>query len=264
MALHNAYYSIIQFCPDRGRAEGANIGVVVLCPSLGFIDVKTSAGNDRVRRFFGARSFDPQRLNVMKRAIEARVREKSDWRNGLEDLERFIASRANDLQLTPPRAVKTADPAAELASLFDELVGGRSQASSNPRHMFPQLDRALREPGVREKVRFDESVTIPLLGRSLRVPYAFQNGTLNLIKPQRFSAEPDHATAVAGQLAIKGSLLARHAGTVPTQLIVVPAFPDELASRVDDILELFREYEVRVVQEKAIPDLVAEIIAQAH
>jgi hypothetical protein len=79
MAHYPAYYSIIQYCPDRGRAEAANVGILVLCPALGFVNARTAAGNDRVRRFFGSDSFDRERLKLVKRAIEQRVRERFDW-----------------------------------------------------------------------------------------------------------------------------------------------------------------------------------------
>jgi len=213
MPEHKAYYSIIQFCPDRSRAEGANIGVILLCPDLGFVDVKTARGNDRVRRFFGSEAFDKQRLTIIKRAIETRVREKYDWSRGLEDLERFIGTRANDIQLTHPRSLKTANPAEEIDVLFHELVGGRSraEAASAPiAPLFPKLDHALRAPGIRERIRFDEQVTVPVVRKRIDVPYVYENGVINLVKPYQFSGTPDRATRTAAELAIEGDLLARH------------------------------------------------------
>ena len=56
------YYSIIQYCPDLSRLEAANIGVLLFCPEVRFIRAKTSAGNDRIRRFFGTDILDKERL----------------------------------------------------------------------------------------------------------------------------------------------------------------------------------------------------------
>lgn len=126
---HRAHYSIIQYCPDRGRAEAANVGVLLLCPDLGFVRAQTSGDSRRIARFFGASSFDTKRLRVVVQAIEARVRDHYDWSEGLPALERFIATRANDIQLTPSRPMNTSNPAADLEALFHELVdGGTSRA----------------------------------------------------------------------------------------------------------------------------------------
>ena len=123
MNSHRAYYSIIQFCPDRGRAEAANLGVLLLCPELGFAQARMSPSNHRIKQFFGSESFDAKRLQLMKRAIEVQVREKYDWSQGLDDLNRFISSRANDIQLTPARPMTTSNPTLDIETLFNELVG---------------------------------------------------------------------------------------------------------------------------------------------
>ena len=86
MPDRKAYHSIIQFCPDRSGAEGANIGVILLCPDLDLVDGKTATGNDRARRFLCSEAFDKQRLMIIKRAIETRVRAKYDWLRALRIL----------------------------------------------------------------------------------------------------------------------------------------------------------------------------------
>lgn len=68
------YYSLIQYCPDLSKAESVNVGVLLFCPDVKFIDARTSSGNDRVRRFFGGGSFDSARLQAAKKAIEVRLR----------------------------------------------------------------------------------------------------------------------------------------------------------------------------------------------
>jgi hypothetical protein len=265
MDFYPAYYSIIQFCPDRGRSEAANVGVLLFCPALAFVGAKTATGNERVSRFFGKNSFDPARLKLIKRAFEQRIRERFEWPEGLADLEHLIASRANDLQLTAARSMKTANPEADLDGLFRELVEERR--SSRERALpvaFARLRTALRAPGLKERIAFNTKIEVPVLGRELAIPYAYQNGALNLVKPHAFRGAVESVTRQASELAVEGDLLRRHSDLMPRQLIVIPAYMDESREASESISELFAEYHVRVVAEEHVDDLVNEIAQTAH
>lgn len=121
------YYGLIQYCPDASRAEAANVGVILFCPEPHFIGARISEGNERIRRFFGKdRPFDWGRVDAAKRAIVARLMTSRAELRSVEDLNRFIATRANELQVTPLRSVKVQYPEADLDALFKELVGGRA------------------------------------------------------------------------------------------------------------------------------------------
>jgi hypothetical protein len=124
-----AYYSILQFVPDLERAEGANIGVVLFCPDKGFLKAQTATGNDRVCRFFGPeKDIDLDRLSAFKAAFEERVLAEAARIKTLEEFRHFVHTRANQLLLTKPRPIKVYDPEADLARLFDTLVGERQVA----------------------------------------------------------------------------------------------------------------------------------------
>ena len=61
-------------------------------------------------------------------------------------LERFIATRANDIQLTPARSMKTSNPEAISTRCFDELVDGARalpQDAAKPRR-FADFDEGLK------------------------------------------------------------------------------------------------------------------------
>src|SRR5438046_2093048 len=112
------YYSLIQYCPDLSRLEAANVGVLLFCPEPHFIDARTASSNQRVRRFFGSDDRDWDRINEAKAAIEDRLKAEGEHFRTLEDLERFIGTRANEIQLTPPRPIKVFNPAQDLEALF--------------------------------------------------------------------------------------------------------------------------------------------------
>ena len=141
MEAAKGYYSLIQYCPDPSRAEAATIGVVLFCPDRRFIEAKTAAGNDRIRRFFGAESLDRRRLNTQKRSLEDRIRLHADEFRTLGDLQVFIDTRANELVLTAPRSMKVLDPRRDLDNLFMELVGGRARKEKR-QPVIPELDCA--------------------------------------------------------------------------------------------------------------------------
>ena len=122
---NKGYYSLIQYCPDRSRLEGANVGVVLFCPEQRFLQARLSSGTDRLRRFFGTGSFDPSALAAAKRALAARLHTDGLAFQTIEDMEHFIATRANALTLTPARPLKVDDPAGLLDSLFTEVLSPR-------------------------------------------------------------------------------------------------------------------------------------------
>src|SRR5579872_5748385 len=113
----SAYYSVIQYCPDRSRAEAANVGVLLYVPGRGYLKARLSAGNDRVRRFF--EGTDVESINASKKSFQARIQRASDEITSVSDLEHFIASRANDFLLTAPRPMRVStDFDGELGVLF--------------------------------------------------------------------------------------------------------------------------------------------------
>jgi len=266
MAGNKGYYSLIQYCPDYSRLEVANIGVMLFCPELRFLKTRMSRGNDRVRRFFHDRQLDLSGLDGAKAAIA----ERFDWAENefttLDDLKAFIASRGNDILLTSPRPVKVGDPVADLNELFIELVGARSRSLRAGGYAeIPELDRLLRDRKLDNKVQFDLSISLPIVGRQLEIPYAYRNGVLNLIRPKRFAAHEGSALKSAYGLAVDGDLLARHpdAGS-RRKLIVVSAYETPRSGFETKIHDLLGDFGVREVPTTGLLDFVAEIEREAH
>ena len=125
-----AYYSVIQYCPDLSRMEGANIGVLLFCHAREFCGVRMAANTRRIEQFFGPKPDDkwPQ-IRSSIRAIAERIElESEDWLNSHWDVgryrvSRFINQRANQIQMTPLRPMRvTKECEAELGVLFADLV----------------------------------------------------------------------------------------------------------------------------------------------
>lgn len=263
MSFFNAYYSLIQYCPDRGRAEAANVGALLICPELKFARARTTKNHNKVRKFFGRESFDPARLMLIQQAIEARVRERYDWSEGLADLERFVRTRANDLQLTPPRSMKTEDPSGDLDVIFREAVGTSAPKSRQSQPMaFQLLAERFKQPGLRERIQFDRKIDVPVLGTTLTVPYAFQNGNLNLVKTHHFATSQEAARKQAAELAVEGDLIQQE--HTDHRLIVVPAFSESARDVEEPIHALFDRYEIRTIEEDEIEAFITEVNRDAH
>ena len=242
MKPKRGYYSLIQFCPDASRLEAVNVGVVLLCPDAGFLAARTAAGNRRAEKLVERGEFDRAALNSAKRAIEHRLEVDRDSLLSLEDLQRFVATRGNSLKLTDPRPVKVFNPQRDLDSLFAQLVGGRAR-TQRPQPVTPELDGVFHRLNEEGRARLDWQVNVPVLGRTLRVPYAYRNGEWNLVKPQRFSGSEASAIGTAMRLAVEGDLLQRHVSDDEgaKRLIVVTLFSgntdtQSVSNRVAELL----------------------------
>lgn len=259
------YYSLIQFCPDRGRLEAVNVGVVVLCPALNFLDARIAPSDDRVARFFGRASFDAWALESGKRGIAYRIRAERDHLIKPEALQHFIDTRANDFVMTPLRHMRVEDPEADLERLYRKLV------LAEPRHREPRTAHMpdLEALFIRLKtqrpalVATDYTAEIPTLDRRVNAPFAYKNGAWNLVKPERFAGTTKQATEKAMRLAVIGDQLQRHgtaADGARQNLIVVAAFPPSSnATAKDRVSEIMEDYSVRVVPAEAAVSFADEI-----
>jgi hypothetical protein len=267
MKPKRGYYCLIQFCPDPSRAEAVNLGTLLFCPEAQFIAARMSRGNRRAAKLVGREGIDRASLNAAKQAMERRLDIDRDAFQTIEDLQRFVDTRANVLQLTAPRPMKVFNPEEELNRLFDRLVGGQPSRPER-RVRLPELDELFHRLKQENRARLKWSVRVPVLDRDLRVPYAYRNGTWNLVCPRRFPSEEGDAIHLAQQLAVDGDLLYRHTEQEEgrKQLVVVPHFGQvpgvrDLQSR---IVRLFNEYEVKTVSESEVQQFVFEVEREAH
>ncbi|HVT47218.1 MAG TPA: DUF3037 domain-containing protein [Vicinamibacterales bacterium] len=260
------YYSLIQYCPDPSRLESANIGVVLLCPELRFLQAKVAGNNRRIAKFFGRNSFDPDAVALAKATIEARLEPGSAEVSTIEDLERLIATRANAVLLTPPRPMRVDDPVEDLKTLYADLVGGEDSKRQH-RVAWDELEEVFEQSDLAWKIRRRTQVVLPVLGRKFVAPYAFQNGHLNLIKPVDVPAAETRALQVTGTLALEGDLLQKHPTPENARLIAVLRFRSSSASEPEmkrTVLNLFAEYRIRTFEIEDLPRLAQEIRETAH
>lgn len=266
MQVQKGYYSLLQFCPDPSRLEAVNLGIVLYCPDSRYLSARTAKSNLRAAKLVGRENLDRGSLNSAKRAIERRLDvDKSAFEN-LDDFQRFVETRANALKLTAPRPLKVFDPEQTLDDLFRELVGGAPRRRSE-KPVAKELDDVFRQLEQKGLAQRDIEITVPVVGRRIRVPYAYRNGMYNLIKTHPFSHLEGQAMSTAMRLAIEGDLIQKHGiDSRPARLIVVPSFehaepPGALERRVQDVLS---EYQVTTIGSGQLGKFCAQVIAEAH
>ncbi len=261
MIPSKGYYSLIQYCPDLGRLEAANVGVLLFRPEPHFLKALTSRNNSRIIRFFGSAGHDWVRINAYKQGLTDRIaREGADIRT-VEHLERFIAQRANLLQITPPRPMRVLDPEKDLHELFKEFLGDSAHRTST-RTLRRFLAERLGTPALEKKIRRDITVRVPVLQKQVEIPFGFQNGRFNLINPVRFEAtNPEQSVITACKYAVEGRSLYDNPDPDlgPLQLVVVGKFrPRDLDSPAR-VHRVFQDNGVKLFRTSELPQLIEEI-----
>jgi len=263
------YFSIIQYCPDLSRLEAANIGVLLFCPDVRFVRAKTSAGNDRIRRFFGPGPLDKERIALIKQSIEKRLSVDARAFHTLEDLEHFRATRANDIQLTPPRSLLVDDPTIELDRLYEKLVGGRASTtkrdSASP--IKRTLEREFKRADVERFLRENVVIEVPAFQRRIEIPYAYQNGRFNLMQLVKFEQSTEEGVVNnACRLAVEGRSLFTHPDSQfgQLQMNVVASFSSVARAYSGTVQEILHENDVKFYSDHDITSLVNDIRTTAH
>jgi hypothetical protein len=261
MNASKGYYSLIQYCPDLGRLEAANVGVLLFCPERFFLKALTSGSNARIRRFFRSEGHDWAQIDAIKKGLEDRLQVEHTDIQTLDDLENFIALRANLLQITPPRPMKVVDPEKDLQKLFEELVGGLPRAAPR-KHLRTYLAEKFTKAGLNEKIRRDIRVKVPVLEKEMEIPFGYQNGRFNLITPVRFeAANPESTVATACKYAIEGHELYEHPhpDLGDLQLVVFGKFRAADSESRQRVRRVFDEYAVKLFRTEELPQLIDEI-----
>ena len=247
--------------PDLGRLEAANIGILLLCPNVGFLKARTSRENARIRHFFGDEGHDWTRINAFKLGIEERLEVEHDDIRTLEALESFISRRANLIQISPPRPMKVHDPEKDLDQLFKDLVGGQARTRRGP-NMKRFLCQKFTNAGLNDRIQTDIHVKVPISERAIVVPFGFLNGRFNLIQPVGFeAANPQHAKDTACRYAVEGESLYQNPDPQlgELQLVLVGRFGPRQAESRSGVERILEGHHVRLYAATEVDRLVEEI-----
>ncbi len=268
--MARGFYSVVQYCPDRFRAEAVNVGLVLLCLDPHTVRVKMTSNHDRVRKLFAVGRPELKNLTLATQGLKSRIENSAGEFRTAEDLAAFAASRANDLRLTEPRLAKMENIDNDIERLFFDLVTEQPTkvlAQQAPAEVLPPTlgevfyrlvqERRIWKPG---------TIKVPIYKREMEIPYAYKNGVVNLVKPHVFPATK-RAETQAAMLAVNGDLIKRHSidGEKHQLIVVSTQETPKQAQEVDEHVEpLFKEYGVRLIRPDDAAAFASEVEKSAH
>ena len=273
--MARGFYSVVQYCPDRFRAEAVNVGLVLLCVDPHTVHVKMTDNLDRVRKLFAINKAELTNLKFSAHGLSSRIEKSTDELRTSEDLASFAASRANDLRLTEPRLAKLDDFEGDFERLFEQLVEVHSTSEmagvlydriTRSNQLPPRLDEVFHRLQQTQKIWQPGTITIPVFRQTMQIPYAYRNGVANLVKPHHFPATKSAETQAA-TLAINGDLIQKHPiDGQQRKLIVVSARESAKQAREIDehVAPLFQEYGVRLIRPADADAFACEVEQVAH
>ena len=183
--MTQGYYSLIQYCPDWTRLEICNLGVVLLCPEIQYLDAMVVQGYSRVKSIFG-KEHVPY-VKMFKDRFAQRIRNERENILNLDGLKMFISQRANYFRMTEPRSMAVeSNPDEELQHLFREIFAGKVKPQTIPHPAIKtRLRKMIKEYGVsEERVLFNvPKIQVPGFPKTtgLRPCLGFMNGRFNIV-----------------------------------------------------------------------------------
>ena len=123
--MHLFEYAVLRVVPRVEREEFLNVGVILYCRSLGFLETRFEVPEVRLCAF--APALDQEEITARLRAFEriCQGRATGGTIGQLPIAERFrwlTATRSTVVQCSPVHPGRCADAAATLARLFTQLV----------------------------------------------------------------------------------------------------------------------------------------------
>lgn len=267
MKAHKGYYSLIQYCPDRGRAEVANVGVLLFCPSLKFIDTKMSETSKRVKKIFGKDIIDSSWLKEITQSIVNRIHNDAKSFIQLDDLNKFISTRANEIIFTEPRTMRVEHPENDLNNLFMEYVDHElSQEKNNTPQTIKHLDnmfhKLLEE---RKTIKIGYKFDIPEYPYKFHADYAYNNGRTNLIQLLDFDSNPNTTFNKAKRLGADSILTNNHLSN--THSVVVASSRNSTKSKDLEysLCKLLTvDFKAEFIQSNHVMEYVERVKKEAH
>jgi hypothetical protein len=127
--MATAFYSVVQYCPDRRRSEAVNVGLVLFRPEPHALLVRMTGSQARVCKFFALAKQQIVNLKVAMQGLQHRIEQHGDIQT-VDNLTVLAASRANDLQLTKPRLISVDDIDVDFKRMFSSLIDSLERPTS--------------------------------------------------------------------------------------------------------------------------------------
>ena len=124
-AKHVFEYAVLRVVPRVEREEFLNVGVIVYCRALNFLQARYELPAARLQAFAPGLDLEElaERLRAFERICQGRATGGAIGQLPIHERFRWLtATRSTVVQCSPLHPGRTADAAATLERLFDELV----------------------------------------------------------------------------------------------------------------------------------------------
>ena len=152
--------------------------------------------------------------------------------------------------------------------MFQELVEPiQSMDSSASRVPLKQmLEDRFSAPEIAIRIRRKVKVHIPYLGRDEEIPYAYQNGRLNLIALVTFPKNQSTLEERASKYALEGQSLfeTRDPQLGDMQMLVVGQFESVETNNIGTARRILEDHHVRLFPSEDLSSLLQEIRTLGH
>ena len=126
MAAEHTYdYAIIRVVPRVDRGELINVGVIVSCPAVDFLEARIELDASRLAALDATLDLEATRANLDTIPLVCRGGEAAGAIGLLPQRSRFhwlVSPRSTIIQFSPVHTGRTEDPAAALERLLDTMV----------------------------------------------------------------------------------------------------------------------------------------------
>jgi hypothetical protein len=125
-ALAYSYdYAIIRVVPRVERGEMINVGVILSCPDVSFLEARIELDDARLLAFDASLDMDAVRAHLDSIPVTCRGGADAGPIGALPQRARFhwlVAPRSTIIQMSPVHTGRTDDPSAALERLLDRMV----------------------------------------------------------------------------------------------------------------------------------------------
>jgi hypothetical protein len=131
-AEHTYDYAIIRVVPRVERGEIVNVGVIVSCPAVDFLEARIELDEARLRAFDATLELEDVRAHLAAIPLICRGGEEAGPIGRLPQRGRFhwlVSPRSTIIQTSPVHTGRTSDPGALLERLLDTMVRRPAQGS---------------------------------------------------------------------------------------------------------------------------------------
>jgi Protein of unknown function (DUF3037) len=133
-AEHTYDYAIIRIVPRVERGEMVNVGVILSCPALDFLESAIEIDESTLLAIDGTLDLEAVRANLATIPVICRGGAEAGPIGALPQRHRFrwlVSPRSTMIQMSPVHTGRTSDPAAALAHLVSVMVR-RPSTSQRP------------------------------------------------------------------------------------------------------------------------------------